>query len=139
MYTIDKPVNSFFQASSKVYSNVSTGFFSPAHVYTTMKGTKKNHTKNSLAAATIYNACLDGVLKARCFENAVELYQRMKKERCRTNTETYTLMINVSFFLGQVLSSVCQCHSEKPVCRSLIFFFGCTENGDARAGLLIIP
>jgi len=107
MYTIDKPVNSFFQASSKVHSNVSTGFFSPAHVYTTMKGTKKNHTKNSLAAATIYNACLDGILKARCFENAVELYQRMKKERCRTNTETYTLMINVSFFLGQVLSSVC--------------------------------
>jgi myo-inositol-1(or 4)-monophosphatase len=87
-----------------------------------MKGTKKNHTKNSLAAATIYKACLDGVLKARCFENAVEVYQRMKKERCRTNTETYTLMINASFFLGQVISSVCQCHSETPVYRSLIFF-----------------
>lgn len=56
---------------------------------------KKNHTKNSLAAATVYNAYLDGLLKARCSEKAVEVYQRMKKERCRTNTETYTLMINV--------------------------------------------
>ncbi|PWZ21937.1 Pentatricopeptide repeat-containing protein [Zea mays] len=45
--------------------------------------------------ATVYNAYLDGLLKARCSEKAVEVYQRMKKERCRTNTETYTLMINV--------------------------------------------
>jgi pentatricopeptide repeat protein len=43
----------------------------------------------------VYNAYLDGLLKARCSEKAVEVYQRMKKERCRTNTETYTLMINV--------------------------------------------
>jgi pentatricopeptide repeat protein len=43
----------------------------------------------------VYNAYIDGLLKARCTEKAVEVYQRMKKERCRTNTETYTLMINV--------------------------------------------
>lgn len=40
-------------------------------------------------------SCLDGLLKARCTVKVVEVYQRMKKERCRTNTETYTLMINV--------------------------------------------
>jgi pentatricopeptide repeat protein len=45
--------------------------------------------------ATVYNAYLDGLLKARCTEKAVEVYQRMKRDRCRTNTETYTLMINV--------------------------------------------
>jgi pentatricopeptide repeat protein len=56
---------------------------------------KKTDTKNSLVGATVYNAYLDGLLKARCTEKAVEVYQRMKKERCRTNTETYTLMINV--------------------------------------------
>jgi pentatricopeptide repeat protein len=123
MYTIDKPVNSFFQPSSKVHSNVSTGFFfSCTCLHNNERNQKKIHTKNSLAAATIYKACLDGVLKARCFENAVEVYQRMKKERCRTNTET-TLTINASFFLGQVISSVCQCHSETPVYRSLIFFW----------------
>ena len=32
---------------------------------------------------------------ALCAEKAVEVYERMKRERCRTNTETYTLMINV--------------------------------------------
>lgn len=57
---------------------------------------KINHTKSSdLAGATVYNAYLDGLLKARCTEKVVEVYQRMKRERCRTNTETYTLMINV--------------------------------------------
>lgn len=60
-----------------------------------------------IAAATVYNAYLDGLLKARCSEKAVEVYQRMKKERCRTNTETYTLMINVygkvsHFFAGLI-------------------------------------
>lgn len=53
------------------------------------------HVKNNLADATVYNAYLDGLLKARCTEKAVEVYQRMKRERCRANTETFTLMINV--------------------------------------------
>ncbi|XP_062183495.1 pentatricopeptide repeat-containing protein At2g35130-like [Phragmites australis] len=54
-------------------------------------------------SAAAYNAYLDGLLKARCTEKAFEVYQRMKKERCRTNTETYTLMINVYGKVWRVL------------------------------------
>ena len=71
---------------------------------------RKTHTKNCDVGATVYNAYLDGLLKARCTEKAVEVYQRMKKERCRTNTETYTLMINVYGKVGHfaVCSLMCR-------------------------------
>jgi len=60
-------------------------------------------------SATVYNAYLDGLLKARCTEKAVEVYQRMKKERCRTNTETYMLMINVYGKVGHFVFCSLMC------------------------------
>lgn len=43
----------------------------------------------------VYNAYINGLLKGRQTHKAVEIFQRMKKDRCKPSAETYTLMINL--------------------------------------------
>ncbi|URE16031.1 PPR repeat [Musa troglodytarum] len=45
--------------------------------------------------AVVYNAYMDGLLKGRNTVKAVEIFQRMKSDRCRPSTDTYTMMINL--------------------------------------------
>ncbi|KAL5731417.1 hypothetical protein ACHQM5_004146 [Ranunculus cassubicifolius] len=43
----------------------------------------------------VYNAYIDGLMKERNMEKAVEIFVRMKRERCQPSTETYTMLINI--------------------------------------------
>lgn len=47
------------------------------------------------SGAVVYNAYMDGLLKGRNTVKAVEIFQRMKSDRCRPSTDTYTMMINL--------------------------------------------
>lgn len=47
------------------------------------------------SGATVYNAYIDGLLKGRDTQKAVEIFERMKRDRCKPSTETYTMMINL--------------------------------------------
>uniref|UniRef100_M8BUQ1 inositol-phosphate phosphatase n=1 Tax=Aegilops tauschii TaxID=37682 RepID=M8BUQ1_AEGTA len=86
--------------------------------------------------ATVYNAYLDGLLKARCAEKAVEVYQRMKRERCRTNTETYTLMINVYGKSKQPMSAMKVFKEMQSLgCKANICTYTALVNAFAREGL----
>ncbi|KAJ4891681.1 Pentatricopeptide repeat-containing protein [Raphanus sativus] len=47
-------------------------------------------------SATVYNAYIEGLMKRRGnTEEAIDVFQRMKRERCKPTTETYNLMINL--------------------------------------------
>lgn len=43
----------------------------------------------------MYNAFIDGLMKGSNPEKAIEIFQRMKRDCCQPNTETYTMMINL--------------------------------------------
>lgn len=43
----------------------------------------------------VYNAYIDGLLKTRKSQQALAIFQRMKRENCEPTVETYTLMINL--------------------------------------------
>lgn len=47
------------------------------------------------SGAVVYNAYIDGLLKGRNTQKAVEIFQRMKRDRCKPSTDTYTMMINL--------------------------------------------
>lgn len=43
----------------------------------------------------MYNAYIDGLIKGGNIEWALEIFQRMKKDRCKPSTDTYTMIINL--------------------------------------------
>lgn len=48
----------------------------------------------------VYNAYIDGLIKTRDSQRALAVFQRMKRDNCEPNTETYTMVINL---YGKVL------------------------------------
>lgn len=59
------------------------------------------------SGAIVYNAYIEGLSKGRDTEKAVEIFQRMKKDRCKPDTNTYTMMINL---YGKVPHNPFFCH-----------------------------
>jgi pentatricopeptide repeat protein len=51
----------------------------------------------------VYNAYIDGLMKAGNPQRAIEIFQRMKNDGCQPSTDTYTLLINLH---GKVRSVV---------------------------------
>lgn len=47
------------------------------------------------SGVVVYNAYIDGLLKARKPQKALEIFQRMKNSRCKPSTDTYTMIINL--------------------------------------------
>ncbi|GJW60651.1 pentatricopeptide repeat-containing protein [Tanacetum coccineum] len=45
--------------------------------------------------AVVYNAYIDGLVKGRNSQKAIEIYQRMKRNCCQPSTDTYTMLINL--------------------------------------------
>lgn len=43
----------------------------------------------------VYNAYMDGLLKRRDSQQALAIFQRMKRENCEPTAETYTMVINL--------------------------------------------
>lgn len=47
------------------------------------------------SSARVYNAYIEGLIKGGNSKKALEIYERMKRERCEPTTETYTMLINL--------------------------------------------
>lgn len=43
----------------------------------------------------VYNAYIDGLSKRRDSQKALSVFQRMKRENCELNADTYTMVINL--------------------------------------------
>lgn len=43
----------------------------------------------------MYNAYIDGLMKGGDTQKAVEIFERMKRDRCQPSTATYTMLINL--------------------------------------------
>nr|CAD1823200.1 unnamed protein product [Ananas comosus var. bracteatus] len=88
------------------------------------------------SGVVVYNAYLDGLLKGRCTQEAIEIFQRMKKDRCTPSTETYTLMINIYGKANQsatALKLFNEMRTEK--CKANICTYTALINAFAREGL----
>lgn len=48
-----------------------------------------------LLGSVVYNAYIEGLIKGGNSKKAIELYRRMKQERCEPTTDTYTMLINL--------------------------------------------
>lgn len=51
--------------------------------------------------AIVYNSYINGLMKGKNSEKAVEIFHRMKRNRCQPSADTYTMLINL---YGKVIS-----------------------------------
>ncbi|KAL0721065.1 hypothetical protein Bca4012_035664 [Brassica carinata] len=88
-------------------------------------------------SATVYNAYIEGLMKRRGnTEEAIDVFQRMKRERCKPTTETYNLMINL---YGKASKSYMSwklfCEMRSHQCKPNICTYTALVNAFAREGL----
>ena len=53
--------------------------------------------------AIVYNAYIDGLMKAGNPQRAIEIFQRLKNDGCQPSTDTYTLLINLHGKVSSVI------------------------------------
>ncbi|KAG5234422.1 pentatricopeptide repeat-containing protein [Salix suchowensis] len=88
------------------------------------------------SCAIVYNAYIDGLMKARNPQRAIEIFQRMKNDGCQPSTDTYTLLINLHGKASQsymALKLFNEMRSKK--CRPEICTYTALVNAFAREGL----
>ncbi|CAG7874551.1 unnamed protein product [Brassica rapa] len=95
---------------------------------------QKHHVTPS---ATVYNAYIEGLTKRKGnTEEAIDVFQRMKRERCKPTTETYNLMINL---YGKASKSYMSwklfCEMRSHQCKPNICTYTALVNAFAREGL----
>ncbi|KAH0883008.1 hypothetical protein HID58_059104 [Brassica napus] len=88
-------------------------------------------------SATVYNAYIEGLTKRKGnTEEAIDVFQRMKRERCKPTTETYNLMINL---YGKASKSYMSwklfCEMRSHQCKPNICTYTALVNAFAREGL----
>ncbi|CDY31666.1 BnaA05g08810D [Brassica napus] len=88
-------------------------------------------------SATVYNAYIEGLTKRKGnTEEAIVVFQRMKRERCKPTTETYNLMINL---YGKASRSYMSwklfCEMRSHQCKPNICTYTALVNAFAREGL----
>ncbi|ESQ52123.1 hypothetical protein EUTSA_v10017758mg, partial [Eutrema salsugineum] len=95
---------------------------------------QKHHVTPS---ATVYNAYIEGLMKRKGnIEEAIDVFQRMKRDRCKPTTETYNLMINL---YGKASKSYMSwklfCEMGSHQCKRNICSYTALVNAFAREGL----
>ncbi|CAN7103954.1 unnamed protein product [Brassica rapa subsp. narinosa] len=95
---------------------------------------QKHHVTPS---AIVYNAYIEGLTKRKGnTEEAIVVFQRMKRERCKPTTETYNLMINL---YGKASKSYMSwklfCEMRSHQCKPNICTYTALVNAFAREGL----
>ncbi|KAG2326748.1 hypothetical protein Bca52824_009476 [Brassica carinata] len=88
-------------------------------------------------SATVYNAYIEGLMKRKGnTEEAIDVFKRMKRERCKPTTETYNLMINL---YGKASKSYMSwklfCEMRSHQCKPNICTYTALVNAFAREGL----
>ncbi|CAA7021560.1 unnamed protein product [Microthlaspi erraticum] len=88
-------------------------------------------------SATVYNAYIEALTKRKGNnEEAINVFQRMKRERCKPTTETYNLMINL---YGKASKSYMSwklfCEMRSHQCKPNICTYTTLVNAFAREGL----
>ena len=53
------------------------------------------------AGTCVYNAYIDGLLKGRNSQKALQVFEKLKRDHCEPSTKTYTMLINL---YGKVIS-----------------------------------
>lgn len=56
-----------------------------------------------ISGTIVYNAYIEGLSKRRDSQQALAVFQRMKRENCELNAETYTMVINL---FGKVITTL---------------------------------
>uniref|UniRef100_A0A7N0UEK2 Pentatricopeptide repeat-containing protein n=1 Tax=Kalanchoe fedtschenkoi TaxID=63787 RepID=A0A7N0UEK2_KALFE len=86
--------------------------------------------------ATVYNAYIDGLVKGGNPEKAIEIYHRMKRDRCQPTPETYTMLINIYGRARKSYMALKTFHEMKSLkCKPNICVYTALINAFAREGL----
>ncbi|MQM15764.1 hypothetical protein Taro_048715, partial [Colocasia esculenta] len=86
-------------------------------------------------SAVVYNGYIYGLVKTGNIEKALNIFQRMKKNRCRPSTDTYTMLINLYGKASQSAMALKMFNEMKTVkCKPNVCAYTALINAFARDG-----
>ncbi|AEC09069.1 Tetratricopeptide repeat (TPR)-like superfamily protein [Arabidopsis thaliana] len=98
---------------------------------------QNHHVSPKTIGVTVYNAYIEGLMKRKGnTEEAIDVFQRMKRDRCKPTTETYNLMINLYGKASKsYMSWKLYCEMRSHQCKPNICTYTALVNAFAREGL----